>query len=356
MSLYFRIGVDIGGTFTDAVLISEATGKVHIAKVLSTPKDPSVGFLTAVAHILIKAGITAERVSFMVHGTTVATNALIEGKTPKTAFVTTAGFRDMLEIARQVRPTLYDVQFEKLRPLVPRNLCYEVRERLDASGKVIHDLDEHGVQEIAHQLTDEGISSVAICFLHSYLNPAHERRAGELLQLEAPGLTLSLSSDICPEFREYFRASTTVVNACIRPVVANYVKGIKDRLKRDRMESELLIMQSSGGVLTSNQAAEKPVYMVESGPAAGVIAANFVGGSLGHTDIISFDMGGTTAKAGTIVGGRPKVTREYEVGAKAMPGVGQSRGSGYPIRTPVVDLVEIGAGGGSIAWVDPGGV
>jgi len=356
MSLYFRVGVDVGGTFTDAVLISESTGEIHIAKVLSTPRDPSIGFLTAVTQILKKAGLTTENISYLVHGTTVATNALIEGKTPKTAFITTAGFRDMLEIARQVRPSLYDLNFEKLRPLVPRNLCYEVRERLDASGNVLLDLDEDGVREIAKQLAKEGIRSAAICFLHSYLNPTHEERSGKLLEQLVPGLALSLSSHICPEFREYFRASTTVVNACIRPVVADYVRGIEDRLKREGMKAELLIMQSNGGVLTFNQAAEKPVYMVESGPAAGVIAANFVGGSLGHSDIISFDMGGTTAKAGLIMNGRPKVTKEYEVGAEARPGVGQSRGSGYPIRTPVIDLIEIGAGGGSIAWVDSGGV
>jgi N-methylhydantoinase A len=356
MSLYFRVGVDVGGTFTDAVLISEATGEIHIAKVLSTPKDPSIGFLTAVTQILDKAGLKPENISYLVHGTTVATNALIEGKTPKTAFITTGGFRDMLEIARQVRPSLYDLQFQKLRPLVPRNLCYEVSERLDAAGNVLHGLDEQGVLDIADQLAKEGISSAAICFLHSYLNPVHEQRSAKLLQERLPGLALSLSSNICPEFREYFRASTTVVNACIRPVVADYVRGIEERLKRQGMTAELLIMQSNGGVLTFNQAAEKPVYMVESGPAAGVIAANFVGGGLGHTDIISFDMGGTTAKAGLVMKGRPKVTKEYEVGAEARPGVGQSRGSGYPIRTPVIDLVEIGAGGGSIAWVDSGGV
>jgi N-methylhydantoinase A len=356
MSLYFRVGVDVGGTFTDAVLISEATGEIHIAKVLSTPKDPSIGFLAAVTQILKQVGLTPESISYLVHGTTVATNALIEGKTPKTAFITTAGFRDMLEIGRQVRPSLYDLQFEKLRPLVPRNLCYEVRERLDASGNVLEDLDEEGIQEIADQLSKEQINSAAICFLHSYLNPAHEERSGKLLEERVPGLVLSLSSHICPEFREYFRASTTVVNACVRPVVADYVRGIEDRLKRGGMKAELLIMQSNGGVLTFHQASEKPVYMVESGPAAGVIAANFVGGGIGHVDIVSFDMGGTTAKTGLIMNGRPKVTKEYEVGAEARPGVGQSRGSGYPIRTPVIDLVEIGAGGGSIAWVDSGGV
>jgi N-methylhydantoinase A len=354
--LYFRLGVDVGGTFTDAVLISEETGNINIAKVLSTPKDPSIGFLEVVSQILAKAGATARNILYLVHGTTVATNALIEGKNPKTAFVTTKGFRDLLEIGRQVRPSLYDVHFQKLRPLVPRDLCFEVPERLDASGRVLTKLDETELIRIARRLKKEKIGSVAICFLHSYLNPAHEQKAKDLLQKHAPQATPSISSSICPEFREYFRASTTVVNACVKPVVEKYLHGIETQLKRQGTKAELLIMQSNGGVLTFEQAAERPVYMVESGPAAGVIAANFIAGKLGFKDVVSFDMGGTTAKAGLILDGRPKITKEYEVGAEARPGAGQSRGSGYPIRTPVIDLVEIGAGGGSIAWVDQGGV
>jgi N-methylhydantoinase A len=346
----------VGGTFTDAVLISEDTGAIQIAKVSSTPKDPSIGFLAAVTQILSRAGADASDVSYLVHGTTVATNSLIEGKTPKSALITTEGFRDLLEIGRQVRPSLYDIHFKKLRPLVPRNLCFEVAERLDASGGVLTRLDEGKVKEIAAKLQAADVKSVAICFLHSYLNPAHEQRVEKLLAEHAPGIAVSVSSQICPEFREYFRASTTVVNACVKPVVASYLRGIKDQLKKQQIKAELLIMQSNGGVLTFDQAAERPVFMVESGPAAGVIAANFIAGNLGHKDVISFDMGGTTAKAGLILEGRPKVTKEYEVGAEARPGAGQSRGSGYPIRTPVIDLVEIGAGGGSIAWVDSGGV
>ncbi|HXN22805.1 MAG TPA: hydantoinase/oxoprolinase family protein [Candidatus Dormibacteraeota bacterium] len=356
MSRRFRLGVDVGGTFTDAVLISEETGEIHIAKVSTTPKDPSIGFLAAVTQILAKSGAQAPNVSYLVHGTTVATNALIEGKTPKTAFITTEGFRDLLEIGRQVRPSLYDIHFQKLRPLVPRDLCFEISERLDASGNVLRTLDEHRVVEIAKKFEQEDIRSVAICFLHSYLNPMHEERTEQLLRKHAPHTVPSVSSHICPEIREYFRASTTVVNACIKPVVANYLQGIESQLKRQGIKAELLTMQSNGGVLTFEQAAERPVFMIESGPAAGVIAANFIAGNLGFSDVVSFDMGGTTAKAGLILGGRPKVTKDYEVGAEARPGAGQSRGSGYPIRTPVIDLVEIGAGGGSIAWVDAGGV
>lgn len=352
----FRLGIDVGGTFTDAVLVSETTGEIQIAKVPSTPSDPSIGFLAALTRILEQNDLMAQSISYLVHGTTVATNSLIEGKTPKAAFITTAGFRDMLEIARQVRPSLYDVHFEKPRPLVPRHLCYEVPERLDASGEVLLALDENRVLEIAEELDRKGVTSVAICFLHSYLNPNHEKRAGELLLNHNPQLTLSISSHICPEFREYPRASTTVINACISPVVARYLQGIETQLRARGLKAEFLIMQSNGGVLTFEQAAQRPVYMVESGPAAGVISANYIAEAVGQSNVISFDMGGTTAKAGLILDGRPKITKEYEVGSEAKPGQGQARGSGYPIRTPVIDLVEIGAGGGSIAWVDSGGI
>ena len=352
----FRLGIDVGGTFTDGVLVSETTGEIQIAKVPSTPSDPSIGFLAAVTRILERSHLKAESISYLVHGTTVATNSLIEGKTPKAAFITTAGFRDMLEIARQVRPSLYDVHFEKPRPLVPRHLCYEVPERLDAQGEVLLALDENRMLEIAEELDKEGVTSVAVCFLHSYLNPDHEKRAGELLLTHNPQLILSISSHICPEFREYPRASTTVINACISPVVARYLQGIKTQLRERGLKAELLIMQSNGGVLTFEQAAQRPVYMVESGPAAGVISANYIAEAVGQSNVISFDMGGTTTKAGLILEGRPKITKEYEVGSEAKPGQGQARGSGYPIRTPVIDLVEIGAGGGSIAWVDSGGI
>ena len=355
MKSRFRVGVDVGGTFTDAVLISEETGEIRTAKVPSTPSDPAVGFVNAVDRIL-KDRLEPDQVSYLVHGTTVATNSLIEGKTPRTAFVTTAGFRDMLEIGRQVRPSLYDIHFEKPRPLVPRDLCFEVPERLDAEGSVLLPLDEECVRDVDSRIKREGVVSVAVCLLHSYLNPAHELRVGEILQEGNPDLIISLSSIVCPEFREYFRASTTVINACVRPVITNYLQGIERRLRGKGVSGELLVMQSSGGVLTFETGAEKPAYMVESGPAAGVIVSNHIAGGLDYKDVISFDMGGTTAKVGLILDGRPKVTKEYEVGAQALPGVGQSRGSGYPIRTPVIDLVEIGAGGGSIAWVDTGGI
>ena len=317
MSERFRLGVDIGGTFTDAVLLSEASGQTSIAKVPSTPSDPSLGFLDAVSRILAANCVEPKAVSYLVHGTTIATNSLIEGKTPRGAFVTSAGFRDMLEIARQVRPSLYDVHFLKPPPLVPRNHCFEVRERLDAQGKVLEPLDEAGVYAIAARLLEEEIVSVAVCLLHSYLNPTHELRVAEILRELCPDLVISVSSSVCPEIREYFRASTTVINACVRPVVAQYLGGIERRLAERGFEAELLVMQSNGGVFTFENAAEKPVYMVESGPAAGVIIAEFVASALGRRDVISFDMGGTTAKVGLVLDGHPKITKEYEVGAQA---------------------------------------
>ena len=356
MSERFRLGIDVGGTFTDAVLISEATGVTQIAKVLSSPQDPALSFSEAVHRVLTKAERKQTDISYLVHGTTVATNSLIEGKTARVAFITTLGFRDMLEIARQIRPSLYDVHFEKPKPPVPRNLCFEVAERLDASGAVLVPLDEQQVHEIAKELRKQKVGSIAVCLLHAYLNPVHEEQIGKILLQHNPDSKISLSYEICPEFREYFRACTTVINASIKPVLSNYLGGIEKRLRAEGMDAELLIMQSNGGVLSFETAAEKPVYMIESGPAAGVIVSNFIAGGLGHKNVISFDMGGTTAKVGLILEGRPRITKEYEVGARALSGIGKFRGSGYPIRTPVIDLVEIGAGGGSIAWVDSGGI
>ena len=356
MTFRYRLGVDIGGTFTDATLINEETGEIRVGKVPSTPQDPSHGFMEATHRILREAAVSPDEVGYVVHGTTVATNSIIEGKVARTGFVTTDGFRDLLEIQRQIRPSLYDLQFEKPRPLTPRYLCFGVPERLDAQGNVLTPLDESAVRNVAEQLRQEDVESIAVCFLHSYINPNHEKRTGEILREILPDTIISLSSEVAPEFREYFRASTTVINASISPVVGRYLQSIEARLRAEGLEAELLVMQSSGGVFTFAAASEKPVFMVESGPAAGVIAATYLGTTLGYPDVISFDMGGTTAKAGLIQNGTPRITKDYEVGAAAQTGVGASRGAGYPIRTPVIDLVEIGAGGGSIAWVDSGGV
>jgi N-methylhydantoinase A len=351
-----RVAIDIGGTFTDATLIDEETGSVSIAKVLTTPSDPSEGFMQAVDRALLEGGVDAGQVRFVVHATTVATNAIIEGKIARSGFVTTDGFRDLLEIARQVRPTLYDTQFEKAPPLVPRDRAVGVRERLGPAGEVLLALDDASVREAAALLRREEVESVAVCLLHSYVNPEHEQRVGAILAEELPGIPISLSAEVAPEFREYLRASTTVINAVIRPVVQRYLERIEQRLADAGVQAKLLVMQSSGGVFGSDAAARKPVFMVESGPAAGVIASAHLGATLGRPDMLSFDMGGTTAKVGLIQGGRPSVTKDYNVGGHAGAGIGGLSLSGYPVRTPVVDLVEIGAGGGSIAWVDSGGL
>jgi N-methylhydantoinase A len=351
-----RVAIDIGGTFTDATLIDEASGAVSIAKVLTTPSDPSEGFMAAVERALQEGNVEAGQVAFVVHATTVATNAIIEGKIARSGFVTTDGFRDLLEIARQVRPSLYDTQFEKAPPLVPRDRAVVVRERLGPAGEVLLPLEDDSVREAAAVLRREQVESVAVCLLHSYVNGEHEQRVGAILAEELPGIPISLSSEVAPEFREYLRASTTVINAVIRPVVERYLARIEGRLADAGVQAKLLVMQSSGGVFSSEAAARRPVFMVESGPAAGVIASAYLGETLGRPDILSFDMGGTTAKVGLIQGGRPSVTKDYNVGGHAGAGIGGMSLSGYPVRTPVVDLVEIGAGGGSIAWVDSGGL
>ena len=351
-----RIAVDIGGTFTDATLIDEESGRVSIAKTLTTPSDPSRGFMNAVERALLEATLEAKDVGFVVHATTVATNAIIEGKVARSGFVTTDGFRDLLEIARQVRPSLYDTQFEKPRPLVPRDRAVEVRERLGPKGEVVTALDRESVREAAAVLAKAEVESVAVCLLHSYVNPEHERHVGAILAEELPGVPVSLSADVAPEFREYLRASTTVINAVIRPVVGRYLERIEQRLAEAGIHARLLVMQSSGGVFSSEAAARRPVFMVESGPAAGVIAAAHLGSTIDRGDILSFDMGGTTAKVGLIRDGQPSVTKDYQVGGHASAGIGGMSLAGYPVRTPVVDLVEIGAGGGSIAWVDSGGL
>lgn len=353
----YRIGVDIGGTFTDGTLVDSISGRVTTSKVLSTPYDPASGFISAVQKLLdLDDSVKPEAVEHVVHATTVATNAIIEGKTAKTAFVTTEGFRDMLEIARQIRPSLYDLQFEKPAPLVPRQLCFEVPERLDAKGQVVTPLDEAALDEVVDRIAESGVEAVAVCLLHSYRNGDHEKRIGKAIAAKLPNVIISLSSEVVPEFREYLRASTTVINSSVAPIVRTYLASISKKLHALNITSELLVMQSSGGVYPAAAASENPVFMVESGPAAGAVAAASLGTALGYPNVISFDMGGTTAKASLIRNGQPNITKDYSVGGAAQNGTGAFGGaSGYPIRTPVVDLVEIGAGGGSIAWVDSGG-
>jgi N-methylhydantoinase A len=351
----WRVGVDIGGTFTDAAFVDTATGAVRIVKVPTTPTDPARGFMTVVERGLRDLEARGGDVSLVVHATTVATNALIEGKTARVGLLVTRGFRDILEIGRQIRSRLYDVHLQKPAPLVERRASLEVRERLDADGRVLEPLDLTEVHAAAGRLKHLGAEAVVICFLHSYLNPAHERAAAAVVRKELPGAFLSVSSEVCPEFREYLRASTAAVNAAVMPIVSGYLDALEGRLAALGVAAPFYVMQSSGGVMSSASAKERPVYMVESGPAAGVIAAGAFAEPHGSRNVISFDMGGTTAKVGLIQDGRLRLSTEMEVGAHAVTPLGEGRGSGYPVRTPVIDLVEVGAGGGSEAWIDAGG-
>jgi N-methylhydantoinase A len=350
-----RIGIDIGGTFTDGAIVDEATGKVRIVKVLTTPRAPAEGFMTAVDRALEISEARPESVTMLVHATTIATNALIEGKTARVGLITTRGFRDILEIGYQIRPELYNINQVKLSPLVERRFRYEIGERLDAQGRVLEPLDQVGLRAAVRELKARGVEAIVIAFLHSYLNTVHEDIAERIVREEMPEAFVSVSSHVCPEFREYARTSTAAVNAAVMPIVARYLDQLSCSLVRRNIRAPFYMMQSSGGVMKASLAKARPVYIVESGPAAGVIAAGAFARSVGFENIISFDMGGTTAKVGVVQEGLPKLSPEYEVGRKTYSPIGEGKGAGYPVRTPVIDLVEVGAGGGSLAWVDSGG-
>jgi len=351
----YRLGVDIGGTFTDGVLIDEATGATFIDKVLTTPADPSEGFLHVTERLADRVGLRPELLSYIIHATTVATNAVLERRGARVGMLVTQGFRDLLEIARQVRYELYNLQTEKPAPLVPRRLSLEIPERLDYQGNVVLPLDEAAIAEAVGTLRAEGVDAIAICFLHSYQNPAHEQRARGIVQRLYPEAAISVSSEIAPEIREYWRASTTVTNAYVLPLMQRYLGTVEQRLAHAGFPTDVHVVQSSGGIMSAALAKDRPVYMLESGPAAGVAAAAYLAEIAGFADAISFDMGGTTAKVGLIRDNQPAILSEFEVGSVAGSGTGLAKGSGYPILAPVMDLVEVGAGGGSIAWVDSGG-
>jgi N-methylhydantoinase A len=356
-SFRYRIGCDIGGTFTDVVLFDEETGRLSLIKVLSTPRSLEVGATNGIKQVLKTIDVDPENVKYISHATTIATNAIIGQvglELPKTGFITTKGYKDLVEIMRQIRPHPYDFFTDKPRPLVPRHLRKEVTERIDAEGTVIRKLDEDEVREALRAFRKEGVEAVAVCTLFSFLNPVHEKRIGELIMEELPCIPFSLSHEVLPEFREYERASTTIINALLFKIVSNYLRSLRDHLKTIELGVDLLIMQSSGRTMSSKMAMKRPVQIVESGPAAGSIAAAFMGSLTGYENLVSFDMGGTTSKVCMVEMGRPRVTTEFEVGGTVASGR-IMRGSGWPIMVPVIDLVEIGAGGGSIAWIDTGG-
>jgi N-methylhydantoinase A len=344
-----RIGVDVGGTFTDVVLL-RADGTTAIRKVLST--RPNYDAAVVEASALLADGAAVDGVA---HGTTVATNAVLEQRGALTALVTTEGFRDVLELRRLRIPRMYEPFWRKPDPLVPRRLRFEIGERMAADGTVLRPLDDAEACEVAARLRDAGVESVAVCLLHSYLYPKHEERLGEILRAELPGVTVSLSSEILREQREYERTATTVVNAYVRPLMERYVGAIRTGLDEAGIEAPLTLMQSSGGVMTADDAKARPVLALESGPAAGVVAALEIARRLAYDNAIAFDMGGTTAKASLIERGAVSRGREYEVGGSLSAGSRLMRGSGELLRIPTIDIAEVGAGGGSIAWRDTAG-
>jgi len=352
----YRIGIDVGGTFTDFVMADLARGGLVFHKEPSVPADPSRAVANAIDKALQAYGLEANQIVFAVHGTTIATNTIIEGKQATAGLIASEGFRDVLEIAYQTRPKLYDVFYDKPKPLIPRHLCIGVPERIDGEGEILVPLDEQAVVEAARRLAGAGVEAIAVAFLHSYKDPAHERRCGALIERALPDMPVILSSDISPEYREYPRTSTAVVNAVLLPRVGPYIARLEERLGEKGVESGLHLMSSSGGIIAANVAKRHPVHLVESGPAAGVIGASFIAQLSGYRNLLALDIGGTTAKAALVNDGKPQIAEQFEVGSSAVATVTAHRGQGYPVLTPVISLVEIGAGGGSIAHVDPGGV
>lgn len=305
----YRVGVDIGGTFTDLVAVNEADGSIHVVKVPTVPADPSEGFLDALSRAFQQFAIDPRAIAFAAHGTTIATNTIILGRGARCGLITSAGFSDVLEIAYQTRPSLYDLFYEKPKPLVPRRLCRGVAERIGPDGEVIVPLDEADVARAARELADPGIEAIAVAFLHAYRDPTHERQAARAIERVAPGIPVILSSAVCPEYREYPRTSTTVVNAVLVPKVGPYITRLEERLREMGLEAGLHLMTSSGGVIMSGKARVLPVHLVESGPAAGVIGAAYVAQALatkGLADrILALDIGGTTAKVSLVDNGAP---------------------------------------------------
>jgi N-methylhydantoinase A len=348
----WRIGIDIGGTFTDVALVEEDTGRIEIAKVATTPHDFGQGVIEGIRQGLDRSRIDPATVSLLSHATTVVTNALLEKKGARAAFVATRGFRDILELRRSSRPDLYDLFQDAPSVLVPRRHRFEITERIDAQGDVVTPLAEDELPALIEAVRTADVQTVAVSFLFSFLNDTHERRVGAALREALPGIPVFLSCEVLPEIREFERASTTAVCAYVGPLLASYL----DRLQRAASELGLPamhVMGSSGGVFDIPEALRMPAAAVESGPAAGVIAASLAGRQLDRPNLISFDMGGTTAKASVIVDNEVAVTAEYEVGGAANA-KRWMHGTGHPIRVPVIDLTEVSAGGGSIAWIDPG--
>jgi len=343
-----RLATDVGGTFTDLVGYDERSGEVFTAKSLTTTDNQSGGVLDAIDMSERKDGLRVRDVTFFAHGGTTVINAITERKGAKTALVTTSGFRDVLEIGRGNRPDLYNLQFHTPEPFVPRHLRFEVRERVDASGNVVVPLELNDLKEIIRVCTLEDVDAIAILFLHSYANPEHEKICADILSDALPFASICASHQVSRQWREYERTNTTVLNAYVQPAIQQYFEVMEFALGRRNLTCPYYAMQSNGGISSFDHAVQQPLTLVESGPAGGVAGAARIGAELGESEILSLDVGGTTAKCSLIHGGRPTLNTEYRLEhTRIQPG--------YPVQVPVVDIVEIGSGGGSIAWIDARG-
>ena len=344
-----RIGVDVGGTFTDLVLHDPASDLVHVGKLLTTPDDPSAAIIAGISRMLRETGLQPSDLHSVVHGTTLITNTIIERTGATIGLLMTEGFRDTIEIGRETRYDLYDLFLEMPPTLVPRHRRLEISERIDADGKVLQKLDEDAVASAARQLVErENCEALAIAFMHSYRSPDHERRAAEIVRRLYPALPLSLSAEVAPEIREYERTSTACANAYVQPLMQRYLDSLEAKLGELGFRGHLYVMLSGGGITTVREAKEFPIRLIESGPAAGAMAASFLARLAGLDRVVSFDMGGTTAKMCLVEDGAPDHKFSFEAGRVRR----FQKGSGLPLKVSVVDMIEIGAGGGSLAYVD----
>lgn len=335
----YGLGVDVGGTFTDTVIVDEESGRMHIVKVPTRPRRPD----QSVAEALEKGNIDLTAIGKFVHGTTVSTNTVIERSGAKVGLLTTEGFEDILEIQRIDRAHLYDLQWDKPSPLVPRNLRLGIKERINHEGEVVHPLEKRSVEQAVKRLKSQGVAAIAICLLFSYVNPEHERIVRKITRETWPDVYVSISSDVMNEFREYERSSTVVVDAYVKPRMADYLKTLESTLSDKRVTADISIMKSSGGIMTTEDCREQPVNTLMSGPAGGVIGAKYFGQLAGFENLLTFDMGGTSADVALIDKGEPQFTTEQEIEW------------GIPVKVPMIDVRTIGAGGGSVAWIDKGG-
>jgi N-methylhydantoinase A len=350
----WRIGVDIGGTFTDIVALG-SDGTIHTRKISSSVADYARAIVEGLNDLFAENGISGAAIEEIRHATTVASNAILEHKGARTGLITTKGFRDVLEIRTLRMPRLYDLTWTKPPPLVERYLRQAVDERIDARGDVQRALDPADAQRAVEALLVERVETIAVCLLHSYANPAHELAIRDIIRQRAPSLPVSVSCEVLPEIKEYERTSTTVINAYVTPIVAGYLRALRKALNDGGIATPLLLMQSNGGLTTDAAAVERPIHVIESGPAAGVVGAQALARALSLPRIITFDMGGTTAKASIVEDGEVTRTAEYSVGAGIMIGSRLLTGAGYTLKVPAIDLAEVGAGGGSHVWIDSGG-